>query len=307
MKRDDLCGIAFGGNKIRKLEYVLKDVVDSGYDTVVTAGGPQSNHTLLTAASARKLGLDYRIIALSEKPEINTGNLITHHVYESKVIFKEADTSQGWGKTALSVYEDVKKELEKENKKPVFIPVGASNPLGSLGYCRCIYEIKAQSIDYDFEPSHFVLTCGSMGTVAGILIGKKFFGMNFNVIGISVFPEGEYLTLGVESIEENVAEGGKLLKSELNCTKKDYEIYYDYTGSEYGSVTEECMEAITLTAQTEGIILGPVYSAKSMAGLIDLIRKGYFNKQDNVVFLHTGGTSEIFAKYDKMEPFLTEK
>jgi len=307
MKRDDLCGIAFGGNKIRKLEYVLHDVKESGYDTVVTAGGPQSNHTLLTAASASKLGLDYRIIALSAKPEKNTGNLVAHHVYNSKIIFKEVDASEGWGKTALKIYMDIKKDLEKQNRKPVFIPVGASTPLGALGYCRCIYELKEQAFDNGFEPTHFVLTCGSMGTVTGILLGKKLFNMNFKVNGISVFPEGEYLRLGLDSIEKNVSEAGKFLDTEVDCSPEDYEIFYDYTGPEYGSVTPECMEAIKVTARTEGIILGPVYSAKSMAGLMDLIKKGYFEKSDNVVYLHTGGTPEIFAKYDKMTEFLNDK
>jgi len=304
IKRDDLCGIAFGGNKIRKLEYILYDVIKAGYNTIVTAGGPQSNHTLLTAGSARKVGLDYRIIALSQKPELITGNLVTHQIYRSKIVFREIEPSKSWGETALSVYKEIKKELEKENKKPVYIPVGGSIPVGALGYCRCVYEIKEQSQNYGFVPSFFVLTSGSMGTITGIILGKKLFKMNFNITGISVFGKDEYLTLGVNRIEENVVKAGKLLDFDIECSEKDYTIFYDYTGPGYGSVTPECVEAIKITARTEGIILGPVYSGKAMAGLIDLIKKGYFNKKDNVVFLHSGGSSEIFAKYGEMVPYL---
>lgn len=288
IKRDDCTGLAGGGNKARKLEYLLADALKHGADTLVTIGGIQSNHARQTAAAAARQGLRCElvledVIGAPKGDYYNNGNVLLDRLFGAEMHYCKA------GEDALVKANQLLDQLRAKGRKPYLIPVGGSNEIGSLGYVRCAKEILEQagsSID------RIVLATGSAGTQAGLLAGLIIAGSTIPVLGICVSRSG----LEQQQLVTD------LLKRTLDSLSRQDEIDAgrvladgDYYGDGYGIATKAMQEAVRLTAEQEGILLDPVYTGKAMAGLIALIRNGQISAGERVLFLHTGGCAGLFA------------
>ncbi|WIF95061.1 D-cysteine desulfhydrase family protein [Caminicella sporogenes] len=286
IKRDDLSGVGVGGNKIRKLEFLLADAIDKGCDTVITIGGAQSNHAMLTAASCRKLHLE-PILVLKKRGVTDTkGNLLLNNILDAKIYFIDTDSTSEVYDEAIKLSE----ELMKKGKKPYVIPMGGSNILGTLGYINCAFELFKQADEIGVNIDHIVCASGSGGTQGGIIAGVKLLDKKTKVTGVMVSPEKDF-----EKKISNLVNGAlKLLESDICINEKEV-VLKDYVGLGYAIPSEIGTQAIKLLAKNEGIILDPVYTGKAFGGLIDLIERGYIRENENVVFIHTGGIPGLFA------------
>ena len=298
IKRDDLTGLALGGNKCRKLEYVLADAQQRGIDTLITTGSSQSNHALQTAAAGRKLGMEtYLVLAKGVHVETQ-GNLLLHNILHSAVnILDVADPSEIFT-TLLKKMNELADELRSKGRNPLVIPAGAEVPLGTAGWVNAAEEIGQQLKEQKIDAQYVVLALGGGGTQAGLVLGFKQLKLPLDVVGISVFHNKKGKAL--DEVVTMVNETAKLLALDVAVTPDEVTVYDDYIGQGYGIITDDCIEAIRLVAQTEGVFLDPVYTGKAMAGLIDLIRKGQFTPKDTVVFVHTGGLPAVFAYHQEL-------
>jgi len=295
VKRDDQIGLGIGGNKTRKLEFLIADALAKGAKKVVTFGGPQSNHVRQTASAARKVGLEPVIIILGEEPERFQGNLLLDKLYGADIRF----LNLGGGEARLTL-EQARKLMHAaarvmpglRGRGVYIIPVGGHSPIGILGYVNAAFELHKQAQERGFNVDYVVVAAGTGGTMAGLMAGFRLLGAKTKVIGIDV---GKLWKAFPKSIAKMANEVGKLLGEDLHFTPEEVCLYEDYVGEAYAVPTPECIEAIKLLARNEGLILDPVYTGKAMAGLLDLARKGVFNKEDTVVFFHTGGTPGIYA------------
>lgn len=291
IKRDDCTGLAGGGNKTRKLEFLMGDAVQKGADTIITQGATQSNHARQTAAIATKMGMECHILLEdrtgSKDIEYNyNGNVLLDQLFGASLSQFPADTDMNKAMAELA------EKLKAQGKKPYIIPGGGSNVVGALGYVNAALEILGQANDMGLRIDKVVHATGSTGTQAGLVTGFVASNSLIPVLGIGVRAAREAQEANVFKLAEQTAihlgiEG--VVKREhvvANC---------DYVGAGYGLPTPGGIEAIELFARTESILLDPVYSAKGAAGLIDLIRKGYFKKDDNIVFVHTGGSQALFG------------
>jgi len=288
IKRDDLSGLGFGGNKIRKLEFLMADAVSRGCDTVLTVGGAQSNHACQTAAAARLLGMK-PVLVLGRPPredELSTGNLLLEKIMGADVRFVDARSPDELQRNMEEIAED----LESSGGKPYTIPLGGSNGPGALGYVYAVEEIIKQGGDFDYIFS----ACGSGGTLAGLALGSRVFGTGFKAVGVNVAAIKTGLPERVSSI---MREAAAILGHE-SSEEEGFVIYDDYIGEGYGIPTEEGLEAIRLLSRVEGVFLDPVYTSKAMSGLIDLVKKGAVPESSKVLFLHTGGSAALFAYAD---------
>lgn len=299
MKRDDLLGLTGGGNKTRKLEFLVADALKQGADTLITCGGVQSNHCRLTLAAAVKEGLKCRLIVSEITPgsyhKGAGGNVFLYHmlgVENIKVV--------PWGADLMEEMEQAAAEAKEEGRKPYIIPMGGSNALGALGYIACAEEIMQQAFSSGVPIDHIVVPCGSAGTYSGLLFGLLGNSCNIPVIGISVLNPKEVL---LKRISEILGTLSAYLGVNVLVPPEAVNCFDEYLGSGYTVPTSEMIEAVKLVARTEGILLDPTYTGKAMAGLIDLTKKGYFKKNDNVLFLHTGGSPGLYAN---MPLFLEE-
>jgi len=291
IKRDDLTGLALGGNKVRKLEFVMADAIQKGADVVITTGSSQSNHACQTAAAACKLGMK-AILVLEKGVHIETqGNLLLDNLFDAEIHIVEE------GSSVSEMMEKIAAEEISQGHNPYLIPVGASNALGATGYVNAVKEICRQSVQKRINPRYLIAAAGSCGTMAGLIVGAKYFQAPFKVVGISVKLDRESLTRKIANLANEVAQ---LLTMNLTFAPNEITIYDEYVGDGYGIPTPQCIEALRLVAQTEGLILDPVYSAKTMAGFMDLIRQGRFTPQDNIIFLHTGGAPSVFAYVNEL-------
>ncbi|HSS63741.1 MAG TPA: D-cysteine desulfhydrase [Gammaproteobacteria bacterium] len=291
IKRDDCTGLAGGGNKTRKLEYLLAEALELGAGSVLTPGAIQSNHARQTAAAAAKLGLECHLLLEEEVPRgdsdyARSGNILIDRLCRARIHLFPKDSDM---ETALDALEG---EMRADGKRPYAIPVGGSSPRGSLGYVRCAKELLEQSRSLGVEVDLVVLASGSAGTQAGLLAGFAGLGVDIPVLGVCVSrsaPEQEdkVLALARKTLE--------LLEVNAPFSPERVRANGDYVGEGYGVPTAEMIEAVTLTARMEGILLDPVYTGKAMAGLIDLARTGSLTDKRNVVFLHTGGAVGLFA------------
>lgn len=287
IKRDDLSGLAFGGNKIRKLEYLMADIVNSGSDCIVTGAYVQSNWCTAVAAAGRKLGIPVVLIKEGPDgydPQDYQGNHLLH-------LLLKADMKVVSSPHVSEMKTEALKELTDQGRKPYLLPVGGSNPLGAFGYIDGTRELLNQAKDLGIHVDYLVHASGSGGTQAGTVIGSKLFGDDLQVICAST---------GSRSADASKVLVDGLVKAtidqfslDVDIDDKDIEIHGQYV-SGYGYVTEDKLEAMDLVARTEGIFLDPVYSAAGMACLIDLARKGVLGKDSVVVFLHTGGQAALF-------------
>jgi D-cysteine desulfhydrase family pyridoxal phosphate-dependent enzyme len=285
IKRDDLTGLAGGGSKARKLEYDFAAVLKGGYDVVITTGGIQSNHARMTAAAARKFGLDIKLVLGGPDFKIPKGNLLLDVLFNAEIRYLIDDDDH---ESLEAEMEKWAVELSEQGNKPYIIPIGGSTALGALGYVHAMQEISRQIVK---EKVQIVLAVGSCGTYAGTILGCKIFMPEARVIGVSV-------SRTVEAIKERTSEIIKGSAELINYVLKDDELsmecYEDYF-TEYGMMTAEGKKAIIDCANLEGILLDPVYTGKAMAGLIDLVNKNIINKNIPVIFLHTGGLPILFS------------
>ncbi len=299
IKRDDLDGLGTGGNKLRKLEYAFADARRQRATAVITTGAVQSNHVQLTAAAANRLGLKTYLILRGEKPDQATGNLFLDKLLGVEEITYLSDASDvGDDVRAARLDEAVRQlaaELRSRGETPYYIPNGCSGLHSALGYSGCVYEIVGQLHARNLAPDYIVTACGTAGTQTGLILGSILYSHGeINVIGMSVAQARSKVA---DKVARNLDEAAEFLGLRLDHddVRDAITVYDDYIGPGYGTPTPAMQEAVKLVAQTEGIILDPVYTGKAMAGLIDLIRAGFFTPDDIVVFLHTGGIGGLFA------------
>lgn len=292
IKRDDLTGLAFGGNKVRKLEYLLADALAKGATTVITAGAVQSNHARMTAAAARVAGLRAVLVldTAVEQPPVQ-GNLLLDHLLDAEVRFVPAGTDMDEAIAAVGT------ELAAAGENPYLVTIGGSNAIGALGYVAASLELAQQCVEMAIAPSRLYFANGSRGTQAGLVLGAKLFSASWTPHGVAVSggePEKIHRAVRIAN------EAAELLGVETRIAATDLVSDNGYYGPGYGVLTPACVEAISLVARTEAVFLDPVYSGKAMAGLIDHIRRGEIDPAETVVFLHTGGTPALFARADEL-------
>lgn len=293
IKRDDCTGVSTGGNKTRKLEFLFAEAEAEGADLVMTQGATQSNHARQTAAFAAKLGIACHIL-LEDRTGYNNanynenGNVLLDHLHGA--------TTQKFagGHNMIAEMESAAEAMRAKGHKVYVIPGGGSNPTGALGYVNCAFELLGQANDRGLRIDRIVHATGSSGTQAGLITGLSAMNAAIPLLGIGTRAPREKQEQMVFDLANRTCE-------KLGCPgvvkRADVVANTDYVGDGYGLPTEKGIEAIRLFAELEGILLDPVYSAKGAAGLIDLIRKGAFDKDERIVFLHTGGSVGLFG-YD---------
>jgi D-cysteine desulfhydrase len=291
IKRDDLLGLAGGGNKTRKLEFLVADALAKGADTLVTCGAVQSNHCRLTLAAAVKEGLKCRLVleervAHSYDPDASGNNFLY------RLLGVEAITVVKTGVDLAAEMQKVAADVASLGRKAYVIPGGGSNPLGALGYVSCAEEILAQAFDLGLQIDHIVCASGSTGTHAGLLAGLVGNNSHIPVTGINVRRTREEQEPNVHKLAQEVA---RLLDITGGVPREAVTALGDWVGPGYSLPTPEMVEAVTTMARVEGILLDPVYTGKAMAGLLALVRRGVFKKGERVLFLHTGGAPALYA------------
>jgi len=293
IKRDDLTGLGLGGNKTRKLEFLLGEAMSQGCDCVVTGGAMQSNHSRQTAAAAAAVGLECHLALGGEEPPTATGNLLLDRLFGAVVHWCGSDRK---GERIPRIAQD----LHAQGHKPYIIPYGGSDPVGAMGFVAAIGELKAQLASQDVRPDAVVFASSSGGTQAGMVVGMDLFDLDVPVIGIGV-DKGEAGDLPYETWLATLADRlASRLGKAGGYQAADFDVRKGYVGGGYGVVGDLEREAISLVARQEGIVLDPVYTARAMGGLIDLIRRGEFDRSKSVVFWHTGGTPAVFAYADEL-------
>lgn len=300
IKRDDCTGLATGGNKTRKLEFLMAEALEQGADTVITQGATQSNHARQTVAAAARLGLR-SIILLEDRTRfeddayVSGGNVFLDHLMGAPTRTYAGGTDMNAAMNAVA------EEVKAEGGKPYIIPGGGSNAVGALGYVNCAIEILTQANDQQLRVDSVVHATGSAGTQAGLVAGFAGLNSGIPVLGIGVRAPREAQEGNVYKLACATAD----LLGMSGVVKREHVVANcDYVGDGYGLPTPGMVEAVSMLARTEGILLDPVYSGKGMAGLIDLVRKGHFRKGDNVVFVHTGGSVALFSYMGAFEAAL---
>lgn len=287
MKRDDLTGFAMGGNKARKLEFLVADALEKNCDVLVTGGGVQSNHIRTTAAAARKAGMDAVGVFFSSPSGQVNGNLLLDEILGAQLIYAQADKHE----TELAIQRACE-DLRAHGKNPYLIPVGGSTPLGVISYMLAVQELLEQLRAQNVSLDAVVITTGSCGTHAGVLAGMKMFGADVPVHGITVSrPRAECL----DRVARLVHETAQFLEHNIVLNENDIIVHDAYIGEAYAKITPQARAAIQRVARLEGIFLDPVYTAKTMAGLIDLVERGIFKQGSTILFWHTGGAPGIFG------------
>ena len=291
VKRDDCTGLSSGGNKTRKLEFLMADAQKQGADTVITQGATQSNHARQTAAAAAKLGMNCQILLEdrtgSSEPQYNfNGNVLLDQLHGAAITKRAGGSDMNQEMVILA------ESLKKQGKNPYIIPGGGSNRVGALGYVNCAAELTEQAAQIDLQIDALIHATGSTGTQAGLVAGLSALASDTYLLGIGVrAPKAQqeamvyelacqtmdYLGIGTDVERENV---------HANC---------DYVGPGYGLPTAGMIDAVKMLARLEGLLFDPVYSGKGLDGLIDQVRKGHFDGMNNIVFLHTGGSAALFG------------
>jgi D-cysteine desulfhydrase family pyridoxal phosphate-dependent enzyme len=311
IKRDDLTGIAFGGNKSRKLEFIIPDMLAKKADVVVTWAALQSNWAMQTAAAATRFGIKPVLILFKryELPEDYDGNMLLDYILDAEIRIKEPLESRST-KTEdyFAVVEEVAAEYRSRGHRPYVVSVGGSKvmgsmtlPLGAVSYVKAFTEMLEQTRAVGFEPDWIVHATGSGSTQAGLIVGAKYLSPRAKVVGISVSDEKE-------PFSQEVIEIARATETALGFDSAigpgDVIVFDEYLSDGYGIVTKDVADVIRLLFIREGIVLDPVYTSKAFIGLADLVRKGYFDKSDKIVFFHTGGTPALFPNRQKLVELL---
>ncbi len=297
VKRDDQTGLAFGGNKTRKLEFLVAEAIEQGAKTLISGGALQSNHCRQTAAAAAKYGLDCVLVLNGEMSDKPSANLLLDQLFGAEVIAipdrKERDrVLQGTFDKAMT-----------DGRKPYLVPYGGSSPTGALGYAFAMEELMEQMRTPSFLKTRsselgglvdwIVFGTSSGGTHAGLVLGQRVFGFKGKVLGISIDESEEWLKSHVSKL---ASEASERLGERIEFESAEVLANADYCKAGYGVLTEAEREAVNLFAKYEGLLLDPVYTGRAAAGMIDLIRKGFFKKDETILFWHTGGQPALFAE-----------
>ena len=283
VKRDDQTGLAFGGNKTRKLEFLVAEAQDQGAKMLISGGAMQSNHCRQTAAAAAKYGFECTLVLTGELPAQPSANLLLDNLFGAKVVAvpdrKDRDR----------ILQETFDKAVADGKRPYLVPYGGSSPTGALGYAFAVEEFMKQNIHADW----MVFGTSSGGTHAGLVLGQRVFGYQGKVLGISIDESEEWLKTHVSKIASDASEK---LGERIEFTPAEVLANADYCGAGYGMLTDAEREAVNLFAKYEGLLLDPVYTGRAAAGMIDLIRKEFFKKDETVLFWHTGGQPALFAE-----------
>jgi len=282
VKRDDQTGLAFGGNKTRKLEFLLAEALEQGARTLISGGAMQSNHCRQTAAAAAHFGLECILVLTGEMPEKPSANLLLDELFGAKIVVvpdrKDRDR----------ILQETFDNAVAEGKQPYLVPYGGSSPTGALGYAFAMEEFMKQNANADW----IVFGTSSGGTQAGLVLGQRVFGFKGNILGISIDESKEWLQSHVSKLASDASEK---IGERLVFDPADVLANADYCRAGYGVLTDAEREAVRLFAKYEGLLLDPVYTGRAAAGMIDLIRQGFFKKDETVLFWHTGGQPALFA------------
>ncbi|MEZ0395043.1 MAG: D-cysteine desulfhydrase family protein [Anaerolineales bacterium] len=282
VKRDDQTGLAFGGNKTRKLEFLVAEAQAQGADMLVTAGALQSNHCRQTAAAAARFGFDCSLVLVGEPPDRPSANLLLDRLFGAHLVWTQKSQRE-------AVLEQVCQAAREQGRKPYLVPYGGSNSTGALGYAFAMQEFVAQGVPADW----IVFASSSGGTQAGLVLGQRLFGYPGKILGISVDEPQAVLQ---ERVAKLASETSEKFGQRLDFAPAEVLVNADYCAAGYGVLTAAEHAAIRLFAQTEGLLLDPVYTGRAAAGLLDLVRKGFFQRDETVLFWHTGGQPALFAE-----------
>lgn len=282
IKRDDLTGLGMGGNKTRKLEYLAADALSKGAKTLISTGAVQSNHCRQVAAAAAKLGLNCQLVLAGEEPAEAQGNLLLDKLSGAQIFYSsKANRDQELTKRFA--------QAEQDGLNPYLIPYGGSNPIGALGYLNAMWELDEQGL----KPDWIVFASSSGGTQAGLILGAHLTSFKGKILGISIEQESTLFSAQVSAlVNQTAAQFG----NDYSVTPEEVLINDAYCQAGYGVLTFAEIEAVKLFASKEGVLLDPVYTGRAAAGLLDLIRKGFFNPEEKILFWHTGGTPALFAE-----------
>jgi D-cysteine desulfhydrase family pyridoxal phosphate-dependent enzyme len=311
VKRDDLTGLAFGGNKSRKLEFIFPNMLAKKADVVVTWAALQSNWAMQTAAAASQFGIKPVLVLFKryDLPEEYDGNMLLDYILGADIRIKDPLPGQS-AKSGdyLSVAEDIAEEFRRKGHRPYVVAVGGSMPMGSMelplgavSYVDAFLEMREQARASGFEPDYIVHSTGSGATQAGLVVGAKAVSSKTRIVGISVSDPKEPFSREVLTIAK-ATERALGLNSDVRSD--DIVVFDEYIKDGYGIVNREVAEIIRLVFTREGIVLDPVYTSKAMVGLVDLAAKGYFKRTDKIVFFHTGGTPALFPNRKKLVELL---
>ena len=297
IKRDDLTGLALGGNKARKLEFLIAEALNQEATVVITTGAVQSNHARMTAAAARAAGLDVvLVLTASENPPAPRlqGNLLLDELFGATIHYlpPPADPTLATSPEEDAKVAEVVADLQKRGERPYVVPIGGSSPTGVLGYAWGTHELVEQLKAMNERPSRLYYASGSRGTAAGIVLGAKLWNAPYSPYGVAVSGGESFKIQRAMRIANGAAE---MIGTTIRVNERDLVTDQGYIGPGYGIATPECVEAIRLVAQTEGILLDPTYTAKAMACLIDHVRRGALDPSSTIVYLHTGGVPALFA------------
>jgi L-cysteate sulfo-lyase len=281
VKRDDQTGLAFGGNKTRKLEYLIAEAQNQGATTLITAGAMQSNHCRQTAAAAARFGFECILVLVEETTQQASANLLLDQLFGAQIVWTEKLRRD-------SVLQEAFEESKSIGKKPYLVPYGGSNSTGALGYAMAMEEYLGQNIRADW----IIIPSSSGGTQAGLTVGARLFGFSGKILGISVDEPRQILQQRVAKLASDTS---VRLGNSISFRPEEILVNSDYSTPGYGVMTAAELEAISLFAKSEGLLLDPVYTGRAAAGLIDLIRRGFFKEDETILFWHTGGQPALFA------------
>jgi D-cysteine desulfhydrase family pyridoxal phosphate-dependent enzyme len=282
IKRDDQTGLAFGGNKTRKLEFLVAEARDQGAQTLISGGALQSNHCRQTAATAARFGFKCILVLTGEKPPLPSANLLLDELFGAEIVYVAERRHRD------RILQETFDQAAKEGMKPYLVPYGGSSPTGALGYAFAMKEFMDQNGNADW----IVFATSSGGTQAGLLLGQRVFGYKGQLLGISIDESEEWLK---NHVSELASATSLKLGKHIKFTPDEVLANANYCSAGYGVLTEQEREALRMFANLEGLLLDPVYTGRAAAGMIDLIRKGFFKPDETVLFLHTGGQPALFA------------
>lgn len=301
-KRDDETGLAFGGNKVRKLEYIMYDAMEKNADVIITSGGLQTNHGRLTVAAANKFGMKPVLVLTGEEPEKYSGNLLAnkllgaelHFAYSPNFDSDKMNQNEANRLAGESKVKELVKSYEKEGKNVYVVPRGGRSVHGTLGYTSAVKEVLKQEKELDISFDYVVTSVGSTSTLGGLIIGKNLYNLKADVIGISVSRKAEEIK---DLVKDQIDSFSNYFHENIIVSEESFELYDEYVGEGYAIPTEIGWKAIKRLASLESIFTDPVYTGKGASGLIDLIENGRFKKDDKILFIHTGGAPALFSFY----------
>ena len=298
-KRDDLTGFAFGGNKTRKLDFLIADAISKNSNTLIAVGAIQSNFCRMAAAAGKESGLDVHLVLGGKKPKKPTGNLLLSYLFGANIHFVETDDWNILEQEGKLLTE----KFKTQGKNVYWLPIGGSTPIGALGYAAAFIEILDDCKRLGIATDTIIHTSSSSGTQAGLIVGKALTGWQGKIIGMGVAKTEKQLSKEVFELAHDTGkllwESSKgvhshILSGHVFIDKKDVILDNSYMGTAYGARTAACESAIKFFAEKEGIVLDNVYTGKAAAGLLDYAKRGLFSPNENVIFIHTGGIVEIF-------------